>query len=109
MGATSIYPGGAARQVVQVSHMLVKIERASGGVGCVVAQAHSNAHMGILRYLQRLAAPLAQGVAVAVSHHAKIFAELILAGVDSGCQAGNIKDRCVVHACIQQAKRGATR
>ena len=83
--------------------MLVKLNGCLSRVFLIVAQTHGDAHSGKLRHFERFAVLLAQGVAVAVGHHTKIFAECIFAGVECGSQALEVKDRLILHARVKQA------
>ena len=83
--------------------MAVKLNGCFGGVLLVVAQAHGNAHGSKLRHLERLAVLLAQGVAVAVGHYAKIFTQSVFTRVKRGSQALEVKDCLILHAGVKQA------
>ena len=82
--------------------MAVKLNGCFGGVLLVVAQAHGNAHGSKLRHLERLAVLLAQGVAVAVGHYTKVFAEPVFTRVKRSGEALEVKDRLILHAGVEQ-------
>ena len=98
----SINAGATARAVFEIGHVLVKLNSCLSRVFLIVAQTHGNAHSSKLRHFERLAVLLAQGVAVAVGHHAKIFAECIFARVECSSQALEVKDRLILHARVEQ-------
>ena len=81
--------------------MLVKRNGCLSRVFLIVAQTHGDAHSSKLRHFERLTVLLAQGVAIAVGHHTKVFAEFIFTRVKRSSQALEVKDRLILHARVK--------
>ena len=98
----SIDAGATARAVFEISHVLVKLNGCLSRVFLIVAQTHGDTHSSKLRHFKRVAILLAQGIAVAVGHHAKIFTQSVFTRVKRSGEALEVKDRLILHARVKQ-------